>query len=530
MAEPWEEENEEDGPWNDSEEDGPWNDSDLPGMEIEKPRTVTSGGLLPLGKITEPVGDVTEAIKENPGKASAGAVMGSLSGAPAFIPAVNRYYQENKNHPAYMAGEIFGTAASPLGKASVAGKGAGVAEKILRPAIVGATEGAIYSGATEGKPIEGGVIGGVGGATFGMAPELFEYLTKKAGAVGRGIKDFAADVAGPIFRDTKGGVKQERLRSPADPSKYNRDVGRYALDNKLLTPKAGPVPMPIGMSNAKGIYKRTEAQRKKVGEVFGSHIDEIDAIIPASVDLNRVADRLEAIAEDAKRRGNTSVENRMREKIEELRQAGKVSMQDAQDRREEFEVIIDLGGKNKTKKRAENAARAAFADEMGEVIDQAHKSGLTDKTGEGWQAINQEYALIRDMTNKVGGASDALKQNQAWSLTDKGFSGFGMLGSGALGYQATQSIPMAIGSAALGLGAGQISKQIRTRGRSTAARTLNRVGQAAQYAPESLGAFGVALASELRRNPGQFAIIHRQLYDNNPDYQQMVDSLSGEDQ
>ncbi len=348
--------------------------------------------------------------------AAAGAASGLTWGVTAATPEGQKERAKYGEKPEYQVGEVVG--GIPTG-GFLRKAGAKIAPKVgdyLRKtwagrtagtAAEGAAGGAIYSGLTEGKPIEGAGAGLVGGGVLGGAldPKTIEFLKGGGRWAAKPFKESAEKSAGAFGYDTK--KQQERMRQKGlkagDVEAEQRKTGRFLLDEGAVKP----------LGTAGGTEQRLDKLLDEYWGEMGEHIDAIDYMFgDKTVDGREIAKRYREVAEGIKAAEKAPTKQAILDAAEEYRQRGMMPMREAQEIRNQM-PYYDVGNPS-LDQRARNQLKMAWGDEMNKVFG-------TWMTGSGKDAAQRIYDESYGVINRImRDRAEALQEIEAMVPADFG--------------------------------------------------------------------------------------------------------------
>jgi hypothetical protein len=432
-----------------------------------------------LSRRDEAAGQIADYAKNSPGSYYGG----MLGGAVASSPAV-------------------GAALKGVGIAPAA-KDAGLGAKLLQATKSGAAIGAVQNpgdGAGQFEPIQFDqrIKNAETGGAIGAGTQLVASAVTGAINKIRGIPDFindfaetrAAKAAGATKADLKGSLQFDKS---GDAGGTLRQLGRYALDNKLVRPGDTVQDVVDRSSDLK------EVVGKRLGDVYEraagmasnpevvSSLSDKERQLLASTDFNpreMAKDFLETVTKDYSGSPNGSeVINRATRLADNLSQNGEVSdIMKIHDFRSELDDMIF-----RSDKAFKQSGVVTPGDEaMGEMRDFVSKkimartnaldSVFKGTLGDDLRAANKAYSSVSKINSMAKNSLSAHLGNQMFSPTDKGA---GMLGAGlgaVEGYN-KDGIPGAIKGGLMGGLAGLASKGVRTFGPALVTSGTNLLNQ-----------------------------------------------------
>jgi hypothetical protein len=366
---------------------------------------------------------------------------------------------QKANPKTYGSAEIGTGIATAFIPGMAAARGAKLASVAAKSAGIGAAAGTGYSeGETAGEVLTDTTIGaGLGGAASFAAPVIGKAAARGGKALKRSAERFAARAIG-AERGTIKKIGQDKVQ----------EAGRYALDNKIISP----------LANTDEKIARNNAVKKNVMDQRQSAYDKIDEAKAGTFRPLEVATELEKKVIGDKNRSYLDTQELIKKLDPELenilsRGEGSISMKDAQ------ELVANLSRKAKfdtsrstetndlmktvysTVREAVNKAADEGASQIKieKVVRDANKAFSTAKNAE----TLLENKLAREQGNKLIGLTD-------WALL--GGSGIGAVASGGA------SIPGTLGVLAAKKGAEKYGAQ-------NAAIILDKTSKALTKAPQT---------------------------------------------
>jgi hypothetical protein len=389
------------------------------------------------------------------------------------------------------------------------GKGASA----LRAGAVGAGMGAAQgAGNTEEiasvKALEdiltGAAFGGASGAALQGVANKFGKVDSEN--VQKSLKDIANSQAARALGAERGTIK----KLGADQVD---EIGRYALDNKLLTP----------FSNVDDVITRNEAVKNKAGQTMGNVFSQIDEAGASTFNPNVAAKRMEndlgGFWRDPINKGEANQFDNILESIKN-RGGSDISLQDAQLLKEKIGKTANWKN-NLVVTDKEKMAREAY-DIVNKYIDES-ADVASDLMGT--QGLKETLKGAKKTYSGAKGAESLLENKQAreqgnkmFGLTDSIIGGAGLATSPFTG--GMSAIP------AMALVGGK--KLLEKYGSQTAAIGFDKLGDYVRKNPNMFGKFSDVLSKAAQRGSNALGATHFMLQQTNPEYREQLKALEEE--
>ncbi len=381
-----------------------------------------------------------------------------------------------------------------------------------RAALTAGAEGAIQgAGNTEEiasmKALEDILTGAAFSAgTAGVMQGISNKIGKvDAEALGNNLKTSADEYAASALGSERGTIK-----NLGDEEVDN--LGRYALDNKLLTP----------LSNTKQINARNEAVMKKAGEAMGGVREQVDDALASTFNPGVAAQRMEnelgGFWRDPINKGET---NQFDNILESIKNRGKndISLADAQKLKEKIGKVANWKNKQ-TITDKERMAREAYGiinnyiDESTDVAsDLMNQPGLKDTL----KNAKKNYSGAKGAATLLENKMAREKGNKMFGLTDH------ILGAGAVAASpATGGLSLAPVAYVGG------KKLLEKYGSQTAAIGFDKLGDMVKNNPNMFGKFSGVLSNAASRGKNALGATHFMLQQTNPEYREQMKALEEE--
>lgn len=362
--------------------------------------------------------------------AGAGGAIADIASGKESIENVKGAYQKNRDE----SRQKFKAAKDANPKTYLAGEvGAGVGT-LLIPGMNGVTAGrllaqgaAVGLGNSDSESYLGNIRDAAVGAGTGLVlgkglPVVTNLVGKGANAVSSGVANKLSDVA-EIKAARALGLERSTLKSLG--KEKVKEIGRYALDNKIVTP----------LANAEKMASRNATVKDAGGKMMGQVYDAIDEVGASNFNPKTVAGAVDKKIGDFWRsplnRGET---NQFQNTLDSILMRGEknISLKEAQILKEELGKVANW--KNKlTITDKEKMAREAYG-VVNDAIDAAVKNGseVVEKAG-----LSNTLAQGKKLYSGAKGAEQLLENriareegNKMFGLTDTVLMGGG--GAGAL--------------------------------------------------------------------------------------------------
>lgn len=419
----------------------------------------------------------------------------------------NNKAAEEANPKSYMAGNIAGGIGSML----VPGLGGA---NIGKMAALGAAQGLGGSEADLTKGDVGGVVkdtavggaigGAVGGVANAVAPVVGGALTSAAERLGGGLNASAEGLAARALGAERGSIRALRGGAPEA-----REAGRYALDNKVITPFA----------STEDKIAATEALRSKAGEGMGNVYKTLDQQATPAFNPLDTATNIENKIGDFYRspinKGETAqLENTLESVL--MRGDEPIPLTKAQELKEELGKVANWKGNIAPTEKNKMANEAYHV--VSEDIDNAVAKGAQEINDPNllntFKGFKQDYGKTKTLESFLEKKQASEQGNKIFGLK----SGVASAVGGAIG-----GIP----GAAIGFGA---EKAVGKYGMNIAATGVDRLAKIVNTAPETFGKFAPALKEAAARGGSALGTTSFLLQQTSPEYQEMLKKASEEPQ
>jgi hypothetical protein len=362
--------------------------------------------------------------------------------------------------------------------------------------------------------LSGALSAGVSRGLTGVAARAAPYIKRAGEAVDSAIKPIAQPVVDYLRGKAAGRASDAAL---AGQTKLNRElttaqkrnVGETLLDEKgVMDSKFG--------SNAKQLAA-------KINEAEGAAKADITSFINRHTDEGRAQPSKESIIRS----------------IQELKAKKKLTpdtkpYHDYLDRQEEF--IAGELGKDLSMRGVQNLKNEVPWEPLAvsglkkgrkdykKVLQKSQDEALVP-TGElgAYKSMQGREAALISAQKGANERANRFATNRSPSLTDYLTGGAGLVAGSVIGGQDGNMGAGAIGGATAAAALGGLNRLGRSRGSSASAANLNALSKMVGTK------FGPILEEAASRGKGAIGVAHYLLYKNNPDYQQMYDSVNDGD-
>lgn len=288
------------------------------------------------------------------------------------------------------------------------------------------------------------------------------------------------------------------------------EIGRYALDNKLLTP----------FSNIDDVIARNEAVKNKAGQAMGDVFSQIDEAGASTFNPNVAAKRMENELGDFWRdpinRGEANQFDNILESIKN-RGSNDISLQDAQLLKEKIGKTANWKN-NLVVTDKEKMAREAY-DLVNKYIDES-ADVASDLMGT--QGLKDTLKGARKTYSGAKGAESLLENKQA---REQGNKMFGLTDS-ILGGAGLASAPITNGSSIIPAASIVGGKKLLEKyGSQNAALGFDKLGDMVKNNPNMFGKFSGVLNNAANRGKNALGATHFMLYQQNPEYREQLKAL-----
>jgi hypothetical protein len=378
--------------------------------------------------------------------------------------------------------------------------------------------------------LQGGLVGGVMGAGTSGA---IEGATAIPGSVARWLERRAQGAAqrGIANRLEASGVSGQRALQAADQQFGGPQVGRAELAHELRQRGiGGNIPAPDRA--AEDAVALTRAAGSQVGNSLDGRPGPIARALDeagTTVDLSRVADALESVAQREDSLAVGGVGNQLRtELIEPLRAAGQVSFTGAHQQRQALDRLIRSWTQQPSLAEAAGRIREARS-----LIDDAMTSSAQQSAPDlarMWQQSNRD-THIGSFLQQFGRGADRAQQGGGIS---------GAMADGIMTAEAMSGNPAAIAGGAASRAVAQESRRLQPGIRArfwegTAQRaqsTADWLTETLRTAPQALGPYARHFRSAMERGfpTDAVATVHFLLSQRDPEYRATVERARQEQQ
>lgn len=399
-------------------------------------------------------------------------------------------------------------------KSYYGGLGAGVLASSLPKAIpvvgpalaagVGAVEGA---GASEAEDLPGvgkdaAIMSAISAGTAGLgrmaAPMLSRGINKAGETIGSGAENLAARALG-AERGTIKKLGADRVQ----------ELGRYGLDNKIVTP----------LASAEDMASRNAVMKRLGGEKMGKVYDTIDSAGASKFNPVDVASKVETeLAPTYKTAINKPEWGQFNNTLESIlaRGGGNIPLKEAQALKQEIGSVAYPAGR----KAIDPTPKQQMAMDAYRIINQS----IDEATEKGAKEVGSEglAELLKEGKSTFGNAKNAEKLLDNRVAREKGNKLFGITdyiaGAGGLGAAVASH-----GKSAPWLASGLVGKKVAEKyGTASGAVLLNKVSKLLDTAPDKLGKYGPILQKAALRGTSALNTTHQMLM-SDPDYRSTID-------
>ena len=373
--------------------------------------------------------------------------------------------------------------------------------------VLGAIEGAGASEEEDPKGIakDAALMGTVSAGTAGLARLAGPAISRGVKAIGEKASSAAEHLAARTMGAERGTIK----KLGADTVK---DIGRYGLDQKIVTPLASAEEM----ANRNAVVQQLSG--KRMGDVY-SKIDEAGASKFNPMDV------AEQVSNELSPRYRTPINKsewgQLDATLESIQSRGgnPIPLGEAQELKQEIGSVAYPRGR----RAMEPSPKQQMAMDAYKIINQA----IDKATEEGAQTVgsaelSKELAQAKSLYGKSKGAEKLLENrvareqgNKMIGLTDS-IAAAGGMGAGAMGGAESSALTAA--------GVIAAKKAAEKFGPATAAVTLDKISQLLQAAPDKLGKYGPILQKAALRGEASLNTTHQMLL-KDPDYQKLLGGL-----
>jgi len=374
-----------------------------------------------------------------------------------------------------LPGGILGKAGK-VGKAVFGAPAATLLGRVGQAAASGAVTGAIQD--TEGDRLENARSA----ATFGGAVEGGLGLLGKAGrgiaALAPGLKKFAEERAVAAVGASKSDVNRLLKKDPTGHTGDElRKLGRFALDEKLV--KAG--------DKIDDIAARIGDAKKAAGEELGSIYDVATLRGGTPFDTKKIADEAVAHAKDAftGKPGGDAAIKAIEKQAENLAANGQADLNTLQQFKEGIDDLIPYDKGLQVMAKPEKDALLSMRRFLSEKITE-HLDTLSPEYKGVLKKINSRYSKLSELDRITRNRVSSETGNNLLSLTDKmALLGGASVGAGSAMGEGGDAETM-LKRAALGAGAGLLSKTARSYGRPLIMKGADVTGRGILGAQEAV--------------------------------------------
>lgn len=443
------------------------------------------------------------------------AAAGKLMGRPESYTDLRdentaRIEQESKANPkSYLGGEIGGALTTGIAASGVMPAASGVFGRLAQGAAAGGLMGAAQNpgdtkGQLSGAQIPQRLENAKSGAEFGAAAQGLGEAASKLGSMGNGLLSFSKERAVAALGADKPAIKRLLAQDPTGlEGKSVQDLGDFALKNKLVQ---------MG-DTIDSVAEKTASLKNNLGNKIGSIYDRAAQKLDDPKFYAGLNDSQKGLVDQAKfvptdmakefvdklttgLKGTATKKqaiNATGDVLENLTELGSapVSIKDIQKFKASLDDLIFESNKSPAtlpeKKQGLYQLRDFLKDKIQNAVTAVDKIGGSENIS-GLKQANQDYGkasvALKMAKNRMSGEGG----NNILSLTDKMAGIGGAVIGGEEGYR-HGGIGGAMEGAALGAGAGLISKAGRTYGRPIMAKSAQMAGNIAngisKYTPGS---------------------------------------------
>ena len=387
--------------------------------------------------------------------------------------------KDSKDNPVISAtAEIAGAIASPLNK--------------IMPSASLAKQGAVIGGVTglgnsESEDLSGVALdtakgAGLGGVLGKVADEATPYIEKGVKKIGEGASDLAERFAARALGAERGTIKK------LGQGKV-QDIGRYALDEGLLTP----------LASTDDVIARNMSKQAQGGQMMDDVYSAVDNAGASTFNPLEVASKVdESIGGFYRSPINRGEANQLENTLESMLMRGdkNIPLKEAQALKQEIGKVANWKN-NLTITDKEKMAREAYSIVSKAIDDAAEtgaqsigKEGLGELLTSGKKLFGSSKGAEELLTNKLAREQG----NKLVGLTDA------ITGGGALGYGGMTGDWETAGAIMLG------KKGLEKYGAQTAALGLNKISKSLLKSPQMLNLY--------QKNPQAFQSLVQKLETN----------------
>lgn len=349
-----------------------------------------------------------------------------------------------------------------------------------------------------------------GAALSGLTGSAFQGLSNKFSKINP--NEIEDSIRGMANSQAARALGAERGTIKSLGNDQVQDIGRYALDNKLLTP----------LSNVDDVIARNEAVQSKAGSKMGDIFKEIDnaqaSTFNPNVAAKRLEDQLGGFYRDPINKGEVNQFDNILASIKN-RGVNDIPIQEAQKLKEKIGKVANWKN-NVVVSDKEKMAREAY-DIVNKYIDESTDvaSDLMNKEGRGdlSSALKQaraEYAGSKGAEKLLTNKQAREQGNKMFGLTDT------ILGAGGV---AAAPYTGGLSAAPIALVGGK--KLLEKYGSQTAAIGLDKIGDVVKNNPQAFGKFANVLNQAASRGKNALGAAHFILQSQNPEYREQIKNL-----
>lgn len=426
--------------------------------------------------------------------------------------------QAEKDQPlAFRSGDVGGSIATSLLPGVGIARGAKLLSSLGKAAALGAASGAGYSSADLTKgPSEvsnlAGDIGkgaGIGAVAQGVFGKLGSAVSKTPDAIRQTANERAVKAATGSSVSSIRKIAGVSGNAPGDIQKIEKQIGK--VGKELLD--SGAVKF---WDKVEDIAPKLAGKTKEAGEKIGAIANKIDEIAPKSISGKKIADEM---VEYASKIPNTAsgeaLQNKILAEAASIEKMGDIGFKEAQAIKNQYKFkpgsrdsYIDNQDVSNALKNIVGKNMADTAESLSSLADRETKA-LLDQ----YKTAKTQYGAFKSTSDASSGRVMQNLANRFVSPSDYGVGAAATMASGALN-------PLSV---AKGIAASAVNNQLRQRGSSAAAVTLNSIANKMEKSPAWAKQYAGYFVDALKQGPASIITVHQSLMQY-PDYRKEFDS------
>lgn len=412
---------------------------------------------------------------------------------------------EQDNPVAFRVGDAGGAIATSFVPGLGVAKGAKLLSTLGKVAISGGIAGAGYSNAdvTKGPDSLYGLGKDIGqGAAIGAGSQLAfsgvgKLLSKTPDALRQAANERAVKAATGSSVSNIRKIAGVNAQSPGDITKIEKkisQVGKELLDS-------GAVKF---WDKVEDIAPKLAAKKDEAGKKIAAIADKIDEIAPKSISAKKIADEMVDYATKIPSTASgQSLQNKILAEAASIEKMGGLNFKEAQAIKNQYKFKPGASDAYFDNQDVTNALKGIVGKNMSETADSL--AGMAKEETKAlissYKKAKTDYGAFKSTSEAASGRVLQNLSNRFVSPSDYGVGAAAAIASGGLSLAGTAKAALA----------GAANNQLRQRGSSAAAVTLNKLANKMENSSEFAKKFGQYFIDAAKQGPDALMITHQSL-------------------